>query len=72
MCTSFGLSLCRFITLVARSGWRSNILSFPSECGDWTGKAEGGCSRVVLQKNGCVSTDSVTSRNLGIVFDNPV
>ena len=53
------LASLRLAVLLLHKSWRDNITSsntnpFPDACGDWA--AKDGCTRLVLETDGCVKT----------------
>ena len=65
------LAFVRMIALFRRIKWRKDLESdeFPTACGSWA--EDNGCTRVTLNKAGCVRTKSLTTDN-SVVFDTNV
>ena len=53
-------------TLLRHISWRNDLNGFPTECGNWA--ADCGCTRLELEKQGCVRTGDLETSNT-IVFD---
>jgi hypothetical protein len=60
-----GASFARIVCLFRRSSWRSSLDGqFPEACGDWATK---GCTRVVLEADGCVRANDIVYANTIVI-----
>ena len=61
------LGFVRLISLFRRVKWRGDLDDkFPAACGDWA--VEKGCTRVTLEKSGCVREKSIPDQN-ALIFN---